>query len=107
MLCRKSEFLRGFAAKEFVNSFAQCTLGKFFARKNLESACRNVVQEKTDLLEQMCLSVGFATGVAVAILSILSRLNMTLAPVQTEDLLGMVGVGIVCLTLPQLKRLGK
>ena len=68
---------------------------------------RNAPGKKSDLFERVCVSVGLAMGVAVAILPMLSRLDMTLAPVKTEDLLGMMGVGILALALHQLKRLGE
>ena len=60
-----------------------------------------------DLFNLVCLAVGLAMGVAVAVLSMLSRLNMTLAAAETEDFFGMIGVGILALALPQLKRLGE
>ncbi len=68
---------------------------------------KSVETKKTDLVDLVCTAVGFAMGVAVVIITVLSRLNLSLMPIKIEDLITMLGVGLVVFGIAKLRKQGK
>ena len=68
---------------------------------------KSVETKKTDLVDLVCTAVGFAMGVAVVIITMLSRLNLSLMPIKMEDLITMLGVGLVVFGIAKLRKQGK
>ncbi|MBQ5849031.1 MAG: helix-turn-helix transcriptional regulator [Treponema sp.] len=68
---------------------------------------KSVETKKTDLVDLVCTAVGFAMGVAVVIITMLSRLNLSLMPIKMEDLITMLGVGLVVFGISKLRKQGK
>ena len=66
---------------------------------------KSISVKKLDMIDLVCTAVCFAMGVAVLILSFLSKLNLATEPVKTEDLIIMLGVGLVGLAFSKLRKL--
>ena len=56
------------------------------------------------MVELVCTAVSFAMGIAVIILSILSKLNLSTTPVKAEDLLVMIAVGLTSVAFSKLRK---
>ena len=67
---------------------------------------KNISSKKLDMVELVCTAVSFAMGIAVIILSILSKLNLSTTPVKAEDLLVMIAVGLTSVTFSKLRKIG-
>ena len=64
---------------------------------------KSVETKKTDLVDLVCTAVGFA----IVIITMLSRLNLSLMPIKMEDLITMLGVGLVVFGIAKLRKQGK
>ena len=60
--------------------------------------------KKLDIVELACTAVGFAMGVAVLIISLLAKLNLASAPVKSEDLVIMLGLGVTVGAFAKLRK---
>lgn len=67
---------------------------------------KNISSKKLDMVELVCTAVSFAMGIAVIILSILSKLNLSTTPVKAEDLLVMIAVGLTSVAFSKLRKIG-
>ena len=67
---------------------------------------KSISSKKLDMVELVCTAVSFAMGIAVIILSILSKLNLSTTPVKAEDLLVMIAVGLTSVTFSKLRKIG-
>ncbi len=67
---------------------------------------KSISSKKLDMVELVCTAVSFAMGIAVIILSILSKLNLSTTPVKTEDLLVMIAVGLTSVAFSKLRKIG-
>ena len=70
-------------------------------------AGKSISPQKLDIVDLACTAVTFAMGVAVLILSALSKLNLVLEPVKTEDLVVMLGLGLTAATFSKLRKFGR
>lgn len=59
--------------------------------------------KRKDLVELACTAVCFAMGIAVLILSVLSKFKLTTTPVKLEDLIVMLGVGLAAIGISKLR----
>ncbi|MBO5137029.1 MAG: helix-turn-helix transcriptional regulator [Spirochaetaceae bacterium] len=64
-------------------------------------------QKQIDLVELVCIAVSFAMGIAVLILSVLSKLELETVPVKTENLIIMLSVGLVTTGFSKLRSIEK
>lgn len=67
---------------------------------------KSISSKKLDMVELVCTAVSFAMGIAVIILSILSKLNLSTTPVKAEDLLVMIAVGLTSVAFSKLRKIG-
>ena len=70
-------------------------------------AGKSISPQKLDIVDLACIAVTFAMGVAFLILSALSKLNLVLEPVKTEDLVVMLGLGLTAATFSKLRKFGR
>ena len=70
-------------------------------------AVKSISPQKLDIVDLACTAVTFAMGVAVLILSALSKLNLVLEPVKTEDLVVLLGLGLTAATFSKLRKFGR
>lgn len=71
---------------------------------NLEDLIRGRKRTSPNLFDLVLTAVSFAMGTAVFILSVLERLGFSNDSVQSIDLLGMCGLGILLISFKSLKK---
>ena len=71
---------------------------------NLEDLIRGRKRTSPNLFDLVLTAVSFAMGMAVFILSVLERLGFSNDSVQSIDLLGMCGLGILLISFKSLKK---
>lgn len=74
---------------------------------NLEDLIRGRKRTSPNLFDLVLTAVSFAMGMAVFILSVLERLGFSNDSVQSIDLLGMCGLGILLISFKSLKKISK
>lgn len=74
---------------------------------NLEDLIRGRKRTSPNLFDLVLTAVSFAMGTAVFILSVLERLGFSNDSVQSIDLLGMCGLGIILISFKSLKKISK
>lgn len=74
---------------------------------NLEDLILGRKRTSTNLFDLVLTAVSFAMGTAVFILSVLERLGFSNDSVQSIDLLGMCGLGIILISFKSLKKISK
>ena len=62
---------------------------------------------RSNLFDLVLTAVSFAMGTAVFILSVLERLGFSNDSIQSIDLLGMCGLGIILISFKSLKKISK
>lgn len=74
---------------------------------NLEDLILGRKRTSSNLFDLVLTAVSFAMGTAVFILSVLERLGLSNDSVQSIDLLGMCGLGILLISFKSLKKISK
>lgn len=74
---------------------------------NLEDLILGRKKTSSNLFDLVLTAVSFAMGTAVFILSVLERLGFSNDSVQSIDLLGMCGLGIILISFKSLKNTAK
>lgn len=74
---------------------------------NLEDLILGRKRTSSNLFDLVLTAVSFAMGTAVFILSVLERLGFSNDFVQSIDLLGMCGLGIILISFKSLKKISK
>lgn len=74
---------------------------------NLEDLILGRKRSSSNLFDLVLTAVSFAMGTAVFILSVLERLGFSNDSVQSIDLLGMCGLGIILISFKSLKKISK
>ena len=74
---------------------------------NLEDLILGRKRTSSNLFDLVLTAVSFAMGTAVFILSVLERLGFSNDSVQSIDLLGMCGLGILLISFKSLKKISK
>lgn len=74
---------------------------------NLEDLILGRKRTSSNLFDLVLTAVSFAMGTAVFILSVLERLGLSNDSVQSIDLLGMCGLGIILISFKSLKKISK
>lgn len=74
---------------------------------NLEDLILGRKRTSSNLFDLVLTAVSFAMGTAVFILSVLERLGFSNDSVQSIDLLGMCGLGIILISFKSLKKISK
>lgn len=74
---------------------------------NLEDLILGRKKTSSNLFDLVLTAVSFAMGTAVFILSVLERLGFLNDSVQSIDLLGMCGLGIILISFKSLKKISK
>lgn len=74
---------------------------------NLEDLILGRKRTSPNLFDLVLTAVSFAMGMAVFILSVLERLGFSNDFVQSIDLLGMCGLGIILISFKSLKKISK
>lgn len=74
---------------------------------NLEDLILGRKKTSSNLFDLVLTAVSFAMGTAVFILSVLERLGFSNDSVQSIDLLGMCGLGIILISFKSLKKISK
>ena len=74
---------------------------------NLEDLILGRKRTSPNLFDLVLTAVSFAMGMAVFILSVLERLGFSNDSVQSIDLLGMCGLGIILISFKSLKKISK
>lgn len=74
---------------------------------NLEDLILGRKKTSSNLFDLVLTAVSFAMGTAVFILSVLERLGLSNDSVQSIDLLGMCGLGIILISFKSLKKISK
>ena len=74
---------------------------------NLEDLILGRKRTSPNLFDLVLTAVSFAMGTAVFILSVLERLGFSNDFVQSIDLLGMCGLGIILISFKSLKKISK
>lgn len=74
---------------------------------NLEDLILGRKKTSSNLFDLVLTAVSFAMGMAVFILSVLERLGFSNDSVQSIDLLGMCGLGIILISFKSLKKISK
>ena len=74
---------------------------------NLEDLILGRKRTSSNLFDLVLTAVSFAMGMAVFILSVLERLGFSNDSVQSIDLLGMCGLGILLISFKSLKKISK
>lgn len=74
---------------------------------NLEDLILGRKRTSSNLFDLVLTAVSFAMGTAVFILSVMERLGFSNDSVQSIDLLGMCGLGIILISFKSLKKISK
>lgn len=74
---------------------------------NLEDLILGRKRTSSNLFDLVLTAVSFAMGTAVFILSVLERLGFSNDSIQSIDLLGMCGLGIILISFKSLKKISK
>lgn len=74
---------------------------------NLEDLILGRKKTSSNLFDLVLTAVSFAMGTAVFILSVLERLGFSNDSIQSIDLLGMCGLGIILISFKSLKKISK
>lgn len=74
---------------------------------NLEDLILGRKRTSSNLFDLVLTAVSFAMGTAVFILSVLEKLGLSHDAVQSVDLLGMCGLGIILISFKSLKKISK
>ena len=74
---------------------------------NLEDLILGRKRTSSNLFDLVLTAVSFAMGTAVFILSVLERLGFSNDSVQSIDLLGMCGLGIILISFKSLKKISR
>lgn len=74
---------------------------------NLEDLILGRKRTSSNLFDLVLTAVSFAMGTAVFILSVMERFGFSNDSVQSIDLLGMCGLGIILISFKSLKKISK
>lgn len=74
---------------------------------NLEDLILGRKKTSSNLFDLVLTAVSFAMGTAVFILSVMERLGFSNDSIQSIDLLGMCGLGIILISFKSLKKISK